>query len=358
MGAVIKRIGIPTFAVAVFLIAVLIGGYAMGLSVPILLSDSLRRIGMNGLLVLAMVPAIKSGTGPNFALPTGIVCGLFALACCMEVDMMGFKLLIAAIALAVVLCTLMGLVYGKLLNAVKGAEMTIATYTGFSMVALFSIVWLTIPFANKKMGWMLGSGLRETIQMDAFAADEILSKVWSFTIGGTEEIVDGVATVSGGVTIPTGTLLFFLVCCLLVSVFFKTKTGLAIYAGGVNPRFAEASGLNINHNRIIANILSTIMAGVGIIIYSQGWGYAQLYSAPMLMAFPSVAAILIGGATASKANCLNVLVGVCLFQCLYTSSMPLFNELFPGTDLPEIMRTVIQNGVILYALTQVKGGGR
>ena len=344
MGALIKRMGLPTFIVAVFLAAMLIGAALLHLSVPIIVSDALRRIGMNGLLVLAMVPSIKSGTGPNFALPTGIVCGLLALVCCMEIDLSGFALLGAAAALAVVLSTLMGLLYGRLLNAVKGAEMTIATYTGFSMVALFSIIWLTVPFSNRKMGWMLGNGLRETIQMDAFSANQLLSKLWAIKIG--------------GVTIPTGTLLVFLLCCLIISVFFKTRTGIAIYAGGVNPRYAEASGLNINRNRIIANIISTVLAAVGIIVYAQGWGYAQLYQAPMMMAFPAVASVLIGGATAGKANCVHVLIGVCLFQSLMTSSMPVCNVLFPDTDLPEIMRMIIQNGVILYALTQVKGGER
>ncbi len=76
------------------------------------------------------------------------------------------------------------------------------------------------------------------------------------------------------------------------------------------------------------------------------------------MAFPAVAGVLIGGATASKATCVHVVIGVCLFQGLLTSAMPVSNLLFPGTDLPEIMRMIIQNGVILYALTQVKGGGR
>lgn len=36
-------------------------------------------------------------------------------------------------------------------------------------------------------------------------------------------------------------ILLLLLTCFVVSVFFKTKTGLAIYAGGVNPKFAEAA---------------------------------------------------------------------------------------------------------------------
>ena len=128
--------------------------------------------------------------------------------------------------------------------------------------------------------------------------------------------------------------------------------------GGINPKFAEASGINIDKNRIIANVISTVLAALGIILYSQSYGYVQLYSAPLNMAFPAVAAILIGGATASKASVSNVIIGVFLYQGLLTASMPVANQLFTGTDLSEIMRMVIQNGIILYALTQVKGGAK
>ena len=60
------------------------------------------------------------------------------------------------------------------------------------------------------------------------------------------------------------------------------------------------------------------------------------------MAFPAVAAVLIGGATATKASCVNVVVGVCIFQGLMTAAMPVANALFTGTDLSDIMRQVIQ----------------
>lgn len=344
IGKLINKIGIPTFAVGSLLVVVLVTAAAMGQSMSILFSDILRRVGMNGLLVLAMVPSIKSGTGPNFALPIGIEGGLFAMVCCMQLDFSGWKLIICSMLLAIVLCSLLGLAYGKLLNAVKGDEMTIATYAGFSIVALFNIFWLILPFSNRKMGWMLGSGLRETIQLDGFEAAQIVSEFGAFNIG--------------KVSVPTGMLVLLVICCLIVSFFFKTKPGLAIYAGGVNPRFADAAGLNINKNRILANVVSTIIAGLGIIIYAQGYGYVQLYNGPLMMAFPAVAAVLIGGATASTANCVHVLIGTCIFQGLMTAAVPVANAIFTGTDLSDIMRQAIQNGVILYALTKVKKGDR
>ena len=343
IGRFINRIGIPTFAVGALLVVLLITAAVLGQSIPTLLTDILKRVGMNGVLVLAMLPAIKSGTGPNFALPIGIEGGLMALIVGMQFDLSGWGLMGGAALLCILFCTILGFAYGKLMNAVKGAEMTIATYSGFAIVAFFNILWLAIPFSNKKIGWMLGSGLRETIQLSNFKASHIISDLLSFQIG--------------GVTIPVGMMLTLAVLCVVMWLFFRTRTGMAIYAGGENPRFAEASGININRNRIVANIISTVLAGLGIILYAQGYGYAQLYNGPLNMAFPAVAAVLVGGATASKVSIPNVLIGVCLFQGLMTTAMPVMNQIFTGTDLSDIMRIIVQNGVILYALTKVKSGG-
>jgi simple sugar transport system permease protein len=344
ISALVEAIGLPTLIITVFFILVLVTATAVGMSLPVLISDTLRRFGMNGLLVLAMVPAIKSGAGPNFALPVGIICGLLALTIGIELGFVGLKLIVLVSLMAAVFATIFGYFYGKLLNAVKGAEMTIATYTGFSIVALMSLVWLMAPFKNKAMGWMMGKGLRETIGLEKLGAAQIFNNFLSFKIF--------------GVTVPTGMLLIFFASCLLVWLFFRTKTGVAITAGGSNPEFAAASGVNIDKYRVIANILSTILGALGIILYSQSYGFFQLYQGPLMMAFPAAAAVLIGGATASKAKVSHVIIGTFLFQGMLTASLPLANRLLPGTDLSEPIRAILQNGIILYALTQVKGGAK
>ena len=344
LDKLVKTIGLPTLIIAAFFILVVITAAVLKQSLAILFSDILRRFGMNGLLVLAMVPAIKSGTGPNFALPLGIICGLLAWTIGIEAGFMGIKLVLIVSLMAIVFAVIMGYAYGRLLNAVKGAEMTIATYTGFSIVALMALVWLMAPFKSKQMGWMMGEGLRETIKLDGVEAAQIFNNFLSFEIF--------------GVSVPTGLLLVFFAFCFLVWLFFRTKIGVAIVAGGSNPEFAAASGIDIDKNRVIANILSTVLGALGIILYSQSYGFFQLYSGPLMMAFPAVAGVLIGGATASKANISHVIIGTFLFQGLLTASMPVANQLFEGTDLSEIMRVVLQNGIILYALTQVKGGGK
>ncbi len=344
---IVNAIGLPTLIIGTFWVIILIIGGFLGISMSTLVSDTIKRSGMNGILVLAMVPSIQSGTGPNFALPIGIVCGLFAMVWAIEFDFIGFGWLAVSIALATIFAIIAGYLYGKLLNAVKGSEMTIATYTGFSISAFMCLAWLMIPFQNRKMGWFMGKGLRETIQLDALGADKILSNLWSFNIGGEK-----------GIIIPTGMLLVFFLCCVIVWLYFRSKSGIAISAGGINPRFAQASGININRNRIKANVVSTVLGAIGIIVYSQGYGYVQLYNAPLLMAFPAVAAVLIGGATAARAKVSHVIIGVLIFQGLLTTALPVANQLFEGTDLSEILRMIIQNGIILYALTQVKGGSK
>jgi simple sugar transport system permease protein len=337
----LQNIGFARLLLGLFLILLLVISYFQGQAMHTLISDILLRVGMNGILVLAMVPSIQSGTGPNFALPVGIVCGLLGIVTSIEAGFTGWICLSMAIVIALPIAVFSGYIYGRLLNAVRGAEMTIATYTGFSVVALSSLAWLMIPFKNTNMGWFMGKGLRETIQLDAVGASKILSGFLSF------EVL--------GVAVPTGLLLFFGMSCIAVTFFQHTKTGIAISAGGMNPRFSMSIGLDINRNRVIANILSNVLGAAGIIIYAQSYGYAQLYGAPLMMAFPAVAAVLIGGATPARAKVSHVVIGVILFQGLLTVSLPVTNYIFSGADLSEIMRIVVQNGIILYALTQIKG---
>jgi simple sugar transport system permease protein len=229
------------------------------------------------------------------------------------------------------------------MNAVKGSEMSIATYTGFSATFFFCLLWLILPFRDTRITWPLGrgAGLRQTIQLDVVDSAQILDNFLSFRIF--------------GVGIPTGLLLVFFAACFFVWLFMRSKTGIAISAGGANPMFANAAGLNVDRGRVIANIVSTVLGALGIIVYAQSYGYTQLYNDPLYMAFPAVAAVLIGGATVSRARITHVIVGTLIFQGLLATSLPVANEMFAGTDLSETLRQIIQNGIILYALMQVGG---
>jgi len=338
----INRFGLPRIIIVAFLLVLLVMAVMLDIPLNNLISDALVRTGMNGILVLAMVPGILAGIGLNFGIPIGIVCGLLGGLIAIELDLYGFQALFMAVLISIPLSLVAGYFYGLLLNRVKGSEMTIATYVGFSIVSLMSIGWLVLPFTSEDMRWPIGTGLRTTITLQG-RYERILNQWGAFDIF--------------GVTIPTGLLLFMLFFCLLVWLFLRSKMGVAMIAAGDSPKFATASGINVNKMRIVGTMLSTALSAVGIVIYSQSFGFIQLYQASMFMSFAAVAAILIGGASIKKANITNVLIGALLFQSLLVVSLPVANKVLADvSSLAEIARIVISNGIILYALTQIGGG--
>jgi simple sugar transport system permease protein len=98
-------------------------------------------------------------------------------------------------------------------------------------------------------------------------------------------------------------------------------------------------------------MMSTVYGAIGILCYQQGFGFIQLYNAPLYMAFPAVAAILLGGASVNKASIFNVVVGTFLFQSILTMTPSVINKVLQ-TDMSEVIRILISNGMIIYALTR------
>jgi simple sugar transport system permease protein len=128
-------------------------------------------------------------------------------------------------------------------------------------------------------------------------------------------------------------------------------------AVGSNPTYAKAAGINNNKMRMLSVVMSTWLAAIGILVYQQGFGFVQLYMAPFYMALPAVSAILIGGASVNKASILNVVVGTILFQGIVTMTPTVMNNMI-RMDMSEVIRIVVSNGMILYALTRRTEGSR
>lgn len=345
----VLRLGLTRTVLLVFLVliwAVALMGTQLDFS--ILFSDCLVRTGMNGILVLALVPAVRAGVGLNFGLPLGIVCGLFGMVFFMDLDIRGMSSMLGALVLGGAVGAVAGFLYAKLLERVKGQEMMVGIYVGFASVAGASIFWLTVPVRNPELVWPLGGeGLRNTLVLKEYYS-QILDHFGSIPLG------QGF--------IPTGLLVFWLLACGLMALFLRTRVGLALTAAGQNPRFAESGGVNVTRMRTLGVVLSTALGAVGIVIFSQSYGFVQLYKAPLLMAFPTVAALLIGGASVRHATIAHVIIGTFLFQSVLTSSLPVVNEIVSksgqGTEfgnIPEIARLIISNGIILYALTRREG---
>ena len=335
----IEDAGWPRLLIAAFLVLLFVAAPFVGVRLDASISDTLVRFGMNGVMVLAMVPMVQSGCGLNFGLPLGIIAGLLGAVTSVELEMQGLPGILVAMAIATPIAVLFGWGYGVLLNRVKGDEMMIATYVGFSSVAIMCIMWLILPYSSPNMVWgYAGKGLRTTISVEAFWQNAIGS-IGSFQIGDF-------------FFFPTGMVLFFLLCCGGMALFMRTRTGTAMTTVGSNPEYARASGVNIDRMRTLSVILSTVLGALGIIIYEQSFGFIQLYMGPFYMAFPAVAAILIGGASVKKASIVNVIVGTILFQGILTMTPSVINSMIQ-TDMSEVIRIIVSNGMILYALTRV-----
>ena len=329
--------GLPRIIITVYLLGLFLMAPMVDVSLPGALSDTFIRIGMNGIMVLSLVPMIQSGCGLNFGLPLGVIAGLLASTSSIEMGYVGAWGFFFALLLSQVIGAVFGLGYGALLNRVKGGEMMIATYVGFSSVMLMAIAWLCLPFKSPVMIWGYGGeGLRTTISLEGF---------WRHILD------DFLALQIGNFKFPTGTLLFLLLVSFAVWAFFHLKTGTAITAVGSNPNYARASGISVNRMRIISVVLSTMLGAMGILVYGQSFGFIQLYDGPLFMAFPAVAAILIGGAGVNKASLVNVFIGVALYQGILTMTPLIFNAVLK-LDMSDVIRIIVSNGMILYALTR------
>ena len=340
----IDKLGIPRVIIGVFFILLCFMTLWYDLSLSTLLSNTIVRMGMNAIMVLAMVPGIQCGISLNLGLPIGLVAGLIGGLLTIELGIPGWGGFLFAIVSGSALAAVCGYLYALMLNRLKGSEMSVTTYVGFSIVSLMCIAWLVLPFKSLKLRWPLGTGLRNTIGLDGTNFRHILNDFLAFQIG--------------DFTIPTGLLLFMLFSCFVVWMFSRSRTGQAMQAVGNIPRFAESVGINVDKMRIIGTVFSTVLGAVGILVYSQSYGFMQLYTAPRQMGFIAASAILIGGASTSRCKISHVLIGTFLFQGVLTLGMPVANVLVPGSTISETLRILISNGIILYALTKSGGESR
>lgn len=333
----LKEFGLPRLIITGFLLLLLILAPFVGADLPTQISNIINRFSWNGVLVLAMVPMVHSGCGLNFGLPLGIISGLLGATISIELGFTGATSFVVAILVATPFALVFGTLYGWLLNKIKGGEMMIATYVGFSSVSLMCMMWLVLPYHSPNMVWGLsGKGLRTTISLEGYF-DQALAHILQINMG--------------NISIPTGTLLFFALLAFAIWAFLHTKTGTAMTAVGSNPEFARAAGINVDKIRMLSVVMSTWLAAIGILVYEQGFGFIQLYMAPFYMALPAVSAILIGGASVNKASIMNVIIGTILFQGIVTMTPTVMNNMI-HMDMSEIIRIIASMGMILFALTR------
>ena len=355
---VLKKMGYPRLIISGFLIFLFIMTPFVGVNPVRQIGNIINRFSWNAVLVLAMVPMIHSGCGLNFGLPLGVICGLLGGTLSIQFGFERFGAMgsfLMALLIATPFAVVFGLGYGWLLNKIKGGEMMIATYVGLSIVSFMCMMWLLLPYNSPTMVYGLSAnGLRPTISLDGFY-NQALAKLLEIDFAKIAQALHISLGPLEYIKIPTGSLLVFALLALAMWAFLHTKTGTAMTAVGSNPNFARAAGINVDRIRTLSVVMSTWLGAVGILMYQQGFGFIQLYTGPNNLTLPTVSAILIGGALVNKATIGNVIIGTILFQGMVTMTPTVMNAMV-HMDMSEVIRNIVSNGMILYALTRKQEG--
>jgi simple sugar transport system permease protein len=121
-------------------------------------------------------------------------------------------------------------------------------------------------------------------------------------------------------------------------------------AVGQDRAVADAAGIPVERTRILAIIISTVLAGIGQVIFLQNLGTINTTASHEQIGMFSIAALLIGGASVTKASIPNVLIGVTLFHLLFLVSPMAGKNLIGSAQLGEFFRQCVSYGIIALAL--------
>ena len=389
--------------VTVIFIAFVIVGFALTKNVSFswFLTELSNRFYRNAFLVLSLIIPVICGLGMNFGIVVGAISGQLAIVFVRYYDMGGLGGLGLAAILALFIASFFGWLVGLLYNHTKGQEMIASLIVGYFANGIYQFILLflvggVIPVAeNHPMIMTNGIGVRMTVDMGTLkdSLDNILQLpfVWVLLVGSAVALLwvlynqfmakqkpgkERPSTIKFCVYLVACLVLLFLalyslvgpgklgsvrdvpiailVLVLLLIVFTEwimtTKLGQNFRACGQDQYIAESNGINVDKTRIIATMMSTVLAAWGQLIYIQNIGTLNVYGAHNQIGFFSVAAILVGGASVSKATVGQAMIGTLLFNAMFIMSPELGQALFGQAILGEYFRTFMVYGVIGLAL--------
>jgi len=142
-----------------------------------------------------------------------------------------------------------------------------------------------------------------------------------------------------------------LICAVAVFTIIITRTKMEqdftqLYSNVQNPTDSNRHSSKV---RITAIAISTIVAAWGQIILLQNRGSFSTYGSHLGIGLLAVSALVVGGATISKATVRNAILGIILLQGFYIISIPALEQLF-SSNVSESLRIILINGVIVYTL--------
>ncbi|GHV27594.1 ABC transporter [Synergistales bacterium] len=321
-----------------------------GFSAGYLIQEMLTRLARNSFLVLSLLIPIMAGMGLNFGMVLGAMAGQIGLILVTDWSVVGLPGMVLAAIISMPIAAFLGFVSGKILNMAKGREMVTSYILGFFVngVYQFAVLYAVgtlpyrIPVTSPQLVLSRGYGIRNAVSLTGVrhALDNTLDFSVSFPLP------------SGpvSVTIPVGTFLLIGVFCLFIVWLRRTKLGQDMRAIGQDMALADSSGIAVERTRVIAIVISTMLAAFGQIIFLQNIGTMNTYNSHDQAGMFSIAALLIGGATISRASIANVFVGVALFHLMFVVSPMAGKQLIGQAQLGEYFRVFISYGIIAAAL--------
>ncbi|MBB6481708.1 ABC transporter permease [Spirochaeta isovalerica] len=322
-----------------FLIIISIGVPYSGFSVDYLVQEIIIRLSRNSFLVLSLLVPIMAGMGLNFGMVLGAMAGQIGLIFVTNWNIVGLQGIGLAMILSVPLSILLGWMSGKILNMAKGREMVTGFILAFFMNGVYQLVVLygmgsIIPIGNPSMVLSRGYGIRNTVNL--INIRQTLDSLIPLKIG--------------NIQIPVATFIVIALVCLFIVWFRKTKLGQDMRAIGQDMHVAESAGINVERTRIIAIIISTVLAGFGMILYLQNIGTLNTYNSHEQVGMFSIAALLVGGASVNKGKISHAFLGVTLFHLMFVISPMAGKNLIGQAQLGEYFRVFVSYGVISIAL--------
>jgi simple sugar transport system permease protein len=247
-------------------------------------------------------------------------------------------MLLAAI-ISTPLAIFLGWLCGVVLNKAKGREMVTSFILGFFMNGVYQLIVLygfgsVVPITNPKMVLSRGYGIRNVTNLEGIR--KCLDSLLPFSIQ--------------GIDIPLATFIVIALFCTFVVWFRKTKLGQDMRAVGQDMDVARAAGIPVERTRLLSIVISTVLACYGQIIFLQNIGTMNTYNSHEQAGMFAIAALLVGGASVSKASIFNVFLGVVLFHLMFVVSPMAGKYLIGQAQLGEYFRVFVSYGIISLAL--------
>ena len=384
-----------------FIIICLAGVYFSELPLLFIVSTLLKRITRNSFLVLSLVLPVIAGLGLNFGIVIGAMAGQFAIIAVTHFKVSGFPGFMLCILLSMPIAIVCGILTAMLLNKTKGQEMISSMIAGFFANGVYQFILLflvgtLIPLKNKDLVLSRGIGIRNTIDLSTttglkYSLDNVLKYPLFHVLAVVSVVaiivicidyyikrkngadsysnfkylgrlitagfilaVSMMAIITNSplivIKLPIVTSLIIAALCLFNILIMKTKLGQDFRSVGQDMDIAKVTGINVDRVRTIAVTISILLAAWGQVIFLQNIGILSTYGSHVQTALFSIAAILLGGASVTKATSGQAIMGVILFHTLFIVSPKAGNNLFGDAQIGEFFRAFVSYGVIGVSL--------